>query len=142
MKRYIRQYNEITIKDIFSLTTEQMRNFIEQKSSNEKLLLNVLISEWSASDGRSSKAAKAMKNLLPLTLNILSKYHPGEIEIYRGQEKEKVSGVRSFTSNEKIAKSFGKNIIKFHITHSIPALSLDKFLGKDKSENEIIINVK
>lgn len=86
-----------------------------------------------------------VKQLLPLTLGKLKKYHPGNVTVYRGTKDSRCKDKnfqyndnkpRSWAKEELQASGFGNCILKKKITNKIPALDVTKVLGY--SEDEVI----
>ena len=132
----------LTISEIFTLSTKEYENLFEKDPSKIEGVLRIIITDWVASEPISAKTRKAVKNLVVLTLDnrILAQFRPDDgIQVYRGGKLRKNKPC-SFSYSKKLSKIFGKDTA-ITINSKIKALDLDKVLGKDESEQEIIVQL-
>lgn len=126
---------------------------IKDKKENE--FLETLLLAWQNSWEPSQKVRKIMTEVLPYTTSYLSKYHPGNIVVYRGMANKKYykpdNTARSWTKSIKDASFYSEMdageilslnakpvILKKVITQKVPALECKKVRSNLGVENEII----
>lgn len=121
--------------DVFKLTQSQMASALN--SDKRDFILKTVIGDWAANEAPTARSRAAMMRLLPHTVGgSLEAYHPGSATIYRGG-KINLGKVESYSTSEKMARSFGANVTSEKITSKTPALSFDKVLGQGRSEGEV-----
>jgi len=127
-------------KEIFQLEGVRLKAALEQAPM---VVLRPLVADWQSEEKPTSQARRLMARVLPHTLRdgVLAEYHPGEVTVYRGtRHRHSGSSVpRSWTTDQKIARGFGHVVDVRRITRDTLALSLDKVLGPNKSEGEVVL---
>lgn len=96
------------------------------------------LSEWREHLWNKDKVTKLVKE----TVNSgrLSKFHPGEITVYRGKDRgSRTYGGQSWSKSKEVAERYaeGREVVELKLTMDIPALDMGKVLADIPSKSEV-----